>query len=100
MMIRALALVALLTLPATACDNTMDAVAAQYAVLGHPVTMLNGPDLPDMLAEVSASTGETYRDVTRAFIAEGSKGLLLGLEIGGCLLPPILLMLKPTGFSA
>lgn len=75
---------------AQSCDYTFDDVANnQLRANGYPVVIVPDADLPALLAEVESLTGESYGDVTRAFLANVDGTVLLGLEVGGCLLPPI-----------
>lgn len=83
----ALILVAVLYSPASAgepvCDFTFDDTVAFYASRGVPVGIVNEDRLDDMARE------HGVEKATRGFVIPGNSGLLLGLEVDGCLLPPI-----------
>ena len=71
------------------CEYYMDDVISTFATQGVAVTMIPEADIPGIVADVEALTGTDYGDVTRAFIVQSGGSILLGLEEGGCLLPPI-----------
>ena len=79
-----------------ACAYTFDDVVQNsLAANGHPVALVPEAEIPGLLVEVAGVTGQTYEGITRAFVTEVDGTILLGLEAGGCLLPPIVLMAAP-----
>lgn len=83
--------------PSPTCKYTMDEViSTEFAPKGIPFEMIKAEDLPDLLAKLEAATGQKYEGVTRAFVANISGNVILGLEVGGCLIDPILLATVPA----
>lgn len=82
---------ALISYPAVACD-TYDEVVADGTAHGVVVS----PMPPDALA---AANAQYQVKASRGFLASGVFGLEVGLEVNGCLLPPILLS-GPASASA
>lgn len=71
------------------CEFAFEPTIAEFAAAGAPVVEVPASDLPKLVAEVEAVTGEEYGDVTRGFLVRVADVVLLGLEVDGCLLPPI-----------
>lgn len=83
-----------------ACTYTFDDVLKNQIVAGgHPATVVPTESIPEMLEGLSDMTGDEYDGVTRAFVANVSGTILLGLEVGGCLLPPIVIATTPEPAS-
>lgn len=99
------ALAACLVVPAfgqetPACQYPYDAVAAEFAAAGSPVSEIPAEDLPKVIEQLESLTGKAYPNVTRGFIAVVGGKVLLGLESDGCLLPPIIVaQVKPERLS-
>lgn len=88
-----------LCVPAIAaeCEFPYDDTVAQLAGAGAPVVEVPADALPDLVDRIEGDTGQEYGDVQRGFIAQAGGKILLGLEVDGCLLPPIIVgTLAPT----
>lgn len=94
----------LLAAPAQAqtCDD-FDAIYGQFVT--HPnvtsgelvLVAIPEAELPDFVAAIVEMGAVVPGDVTRAFVLVGPGGTVVGLEVGGCLLPPInILAAVPT----
>lgn len=82
---------------AAECEFPFDDTVAQLAAAGAPVVEVPADALPDLVERIEGDTGQEYGDVTRGFIAQAGGKILLGLEVDGCLLPPIVVgTLAPT----
>jgi len=88
--------VLLVATQARACDYTVEEVVANFAAANHPVTMLDAATIPKAVDDIKVKTGTTFEGVTRAFVVNTGQQVLLGLEVGGCLLPPIPLTDAPA----
>jgi hypothetical protein len=88
-----LAMTFTLTHPASAaepaCKYTYDEVVKQFADAGQPVFEVPATDLPKIIADLDAATGVAHPGVTRAFLIAANGFLMLGIEVGGCLLDAI-----------
>ena len=80
---------------AAECDFEFDSTIGQLSAEGIPVSIIDPVDLPGIVDGVEAISGEEYGDVTRGFFVQANGHLLLGLEVGGCLLPKIVLAYAP-----
>lgn len=92
------ALLLALSLPAFAqdkpvCDSYFDEVVASYDAKPDEarLAMIPAEDLPALVADIEARSGQRFEGVTRAFIVllPLIKTVLVGLEIDGCLAPAI-----------
>lgn len=79
---------------ASACDFVMDdeivQLKAEYGL--DSVKMIDAADLPAIVTEAEKLTGGTFDDVTRGMLLNVDGKIALGLEIGGCLIPPVILV--------
>jgi hypothetical protein len=96
---------AIYALPARAadpvCEYTYDAVKLQFEDAGSPVQEIEQARIPALVADIEAKSGQDIGEVTRAFIGLAGDRYLLGLEVNGCLEPPIFLgFAQATGRSA
>lgn len=73
------------------CQFPYDAVAAEFAAAGSPVAEIGAEDLPKIVTELEAITGQKYPNVTRGFVASAGGQLILGFESNDCLLPPVII---------
>ena len=73
------------------CNDYLDDVFEMWTNSGNPIAMVPADKLAAFLEELAEVTGIPYEGVTRAFTAQGGLGYLVGLEIDGCLLAPIVL---------
>ena len=93
----AVALTLLSSAPAVAetCGDPLDVVVARYEAAGSDPVMLGPDELHAAMTEFNLS------DVSRGFYVEIEAHVLLGLEVEGCLLPPIEMTqpLTPTRLS-
>lgn len=86
-----------LAVSAAECDFPYDATIGQLSAAGAPVVEVPADALPDLVDRIEGDTGQEYGEVTRGFIAQAGGKILLGLEVDGCLLPPIVVgTLAPT----
>jgi len=69
--------------------TSLDTVVHDFKNKGAVVYMIPTDRLPAVVQDTSLYTGDSYQDVTRGFLAQAPGGVVLGLEIGGCLLDPI-----------
>lgn len=74
---------------AAECEFPYDTVIGEFADAGAPVVEVPADALPDLVARIEADMGEEYGNVQRGFIAQVGGRLLLGLEVDGCLIEPI-----------
>lgn len=82
---------------AAECEFPFDETVGQLSAAGAPVVEVPADALPDLVDRIEGDTGQEYGDVTRGFIAQAGGKILLGLEVDGCLLPPIVVgTLAPT----
>jgi len=70
--------------------TSLDTVVHDFEAKGANVLIIPSDRLQAVVQDTSLYTGDSYQDVTRGFIAQGPGGVVLGLEIGGCLLDPII----------
>ena len=77
-------------LAADQCPN-FDSVVSTFQSRGANVTMIPVDRLPAVSEDTSLVTGDTYEGVTRGFLAQGTSGVVIGLEVGGCLMDPIII---------
>ena len=90
-------LCASLAVSAAECEFPYEDVAGEFAAAGSPVVEVPADALPDLVERIEADTGQEYGDVQRGFIAQAGGKILLGLEVDGCLLPPIVVgTIAPT----
>ena len=85
---------ALFSTAAPAADaqcTSLDTVVLGFQGQGANVFMIPTERLAAVAQDTSLITGDSYEGVTRAFIAQGKGSVVLGLEVGGCLLDPIFL---------
>jgi uncharacterized secreted protein with C-terminal beta-propeller domain len=73
------------------CEYTYDAVKLQFEDFGSPVVEIDTAKIPAMVADLELKSGQDIGEVTRAFVANTGERYLLGLEVNGCLEPPIFL---------
>lgn len=94
------ALALVLSSPAVACYEWDSVVGTAPPTV--QITEIPAADLPRLVADLEAKTGTKYEGVTRGFIALEPPALaIIGLEIDGCVLPPIdLTTLPPPGPAA
>lgn len=78
------------------CEFPFDKTVGELAAAGAPVAIVPEADLAALVEKVEEIGGQDSGDVTRAFIAQAGGNVLLGLEVDGCLLPPIVLGLAPA----
>lgn len=87
----------LLSAPVAAqeCANDFDVTFNQFVshpeVLAGNVLLAQVPaeKLPALVESLTKAGIDVPADVTRAFLILGPEGTIVGLESGGCLLPPI-----------
>jgi hypothetical protein len=88
------AVLALPVQPAVAAPcSDLDMVVATFASHGASVYIIPPERLAVVARDAEAITGNHYPGVTRGFLVRGKQSLIIGLEIGGCLLDPIRLPL-------
>lgn len=85
---KALLLALLLTTPTLGCDK-YDAVVADAPAAGFTISPLPS----DALEAADAHYGVK---ATRGFLAQGARGTALGLEVDGCMLPPVWIAPAPS----
>lgn len=85
------ALAGLCTGTALADENctSLDTVVHDFQTRGANVLIIPADRLQAVVQDTSLYTGDSYQGVTRGFMAQGPGGVVLGLEIGGCLIDPI-----------
>lgn len=81
---------------AAECEFPFDETAAAFADAGSPVVVIDPAELPKIVETMETMLGEDYGDVTRGFFAQAGGQILLGLEVDGCLLPPVNLGFAPA----
>jgi hypothetical protein len=74
---------------AAECEFPFDDVIGQFSKAGAPVVIIDPTDLPEIVANVEAMTGQDLGDATRGFFAQAGGKILLGLEVDDCLIEPI-----------
>jgi hypothetical protein len=82
----------------TACAapcSDLDLVVANFVSHGASVYLIPGERLDLVAHDAEALTGGHYAGVTRGFLVRGKEELVLGFEIGGCLIDPIRLKAPP-----
>ena len=84
------------TAEAKLCEFYMDDVVRVYTTAGIPVLFVDEADMPEFVANLSITMGETFEGVTRAFMVDVRGQMLVGIEVDGCLLPPIFLSVPIT----
>ena len=67
----------------------VDYTNGDFSAAGAPVVVIEDADLPAIVAKVEAMEGVDLGEVTRGFLVNAGGRILLGLEVDGCLLPPI-----------
>jgi hypothetical protein len=79
------ALVAMPSAPALAasCPEPLDMVVARYEAAGNDTVMLNDDEIGAAMEQFDIP------DISRGFYVEIDARMILGLEVDGCLLPPI-----------
>lgn len=83
---------------AAECEFPFDVTVGQFAAAGAPLVIIDPADLPEIVANVETMTGQDLGDATRGFLAQAGGKILLGLEVDGCLIPPIAVgIAQPTG---
>lgn len=86
--------------PAFAAQCTSyDATVAAIRAHGHEPFFIAPAKLPKTVADAEELTGETYGTASRGFLLVGPDKIALGLEVGGCLLDPIIIA-KPKADGA
>ena len=80
---------------AAQCNEPFEMVVAQYEATGNNPVMLNDDEIGAAMEQFELT------DVSRGFYVEIEAHILLGLEVDGCLLPPILMVqpLRPMRLS-
>jgi hypothetical protein len=82
--------------PAAAAPcSDLDMVVATFLGRGASVYMIPTDRLPLVAHDAEELTGGHFDGVTRGFLVRGKQELVLGFEIGGCLLDPIRLKAPP-----
>ncbi len=82
--------------PAAAAPcSDLDMVVATFLSHGTAVYIIPPDRLAVVAHDAEAITGAHYPGVTRGFLVKGKQTLIIGFEIGGCLLDPIRLQLPP-----
>lgn len=81
---------------AAECEFPFDETVAAFAAEGAPIAVIDPVELPAIVEKVEAMTGEDFGEVTRGFFAQAGGQILLGLEVDGCLLPPVNLGFAPA----
>jgi hypothetical protein len=94
-------LMAIATRPAHAADcSTYDEVLAHDRAEGANPFEIPAKNLPKIVADLEAITGDTYEPVTRAFFIMLPDLMIYGLEANGCLYAPILIARPPADAGA
>jgi hypothetical protein len=75
---------------AAECEYRFDDLIGQFAAAGAPIVEIGEADLPAIVAKAEEMEGVDLGEVTRGFLVNAGGQILLGLEVDGCLLPPIL----------
>lgn len=85
------ALALALSVPAAAqeCLYPFDETLATLQDNGMATVVVADEDLPAIVAKVEELTGVELDGVTRAFFVNTGVSVLIGLEVDGCLMPPI-----------
>jgi len=82
--------------PAAAAPcSDLDMVVATFTSHGASVYMIPGERLQVVAHDAEELTGAHYAGVTRGFLVLGKEELVIGLEIGGCLIDPIRVRVPP-----
>lgn len=81
--------------PMIECSK-LDAVVATFVGHGTSVYMIPADRLALVAQDAETVTGTHYSGVTRGFLVAAQDSVLLGLEVGGCLLDPIRLALPSS----
>lgn len=81
---------------AAECEFPFEGTVADFSAAGAPIVVIEPADLPGIVKKVEAMTGEDFGEVTRGFFAQAGGQILLGLEVDGCLLPPVNLGFAPA----
>lgn len=81
---------------AAECEFPFDKTIGEFSAAGAPIVVIEPADLPGIVEKVEAMTGEDFGEVTRGFFAQAGGQILLGLEVDGCLLPPVNLGFAPA----
>lgn len=83
---------------AAECEFEFEAVVGQFQAAGAPVVVIDPAELPNVVANVEIMTAQDMGEVSRGFFAQAGGKILLGLEVDGCLVPPIAVgIAQPTG---
>lgn len=76
---------------AAECEFPFDRTIGEFSAAGAPVVIIKTDELPGIVSKVETMTGDEIGDVTRGFFTQAGGQILLGLEVDGCLIPPIVL---------
>lgn len=87
--------------PASAAPcSDFDMVAATFLGHGATVYIIPSQRLQLVVRDAEDLTGARYSGVTRGFLVPGEAELVLGFEIGGCLIDPIRIKAPPQYTAA
>lgn len=79
------------------CEFPYDTVIGEFAAAGAPVVEVPADALAGLVERIEGDTGQEYGNVERGFIAQSGGKILLGLEVDGCLIAPIVVgTIAPT----
>lgn len=84
-------LLAPMSVVAQECAFPFDPVVGEFSAAGAPIEIIPDADLPTFVQLVEASTGVKLKGVTRGFLVIAGGNILLGLEVDGCLIDPIVI---------
>ena len=84
---------------AASCSD-LDMVVAVFQSHGAAVFMIPPDRLALVARDAQAITGGNYANATRGFLVRGEHGVVLGFEIGGCLVDPVKLEIPKAEASA
>lgn len=84
---------------AAECEYPFDKTIGEFSAAGATVKIIPADQLPPIAEQAGKIAGKELGAVTRGFLVVAGGKVLLGLEVDGCLIPPIavgVMNTKPT----
>lgn len=74
---------------AAECEFPFDKTVGEFSAAGATVKIIPADSLPPIAEQAGKIVGKDLGAVTRGFLVVAGGKVLLGLEVDGCLIPPI-----------